>query len=201
MDFTGARRYGRENDDSVAAQFFKWMAEQVISRVQPPQRFHGLTHEEIPAEENLVIRNWRLAGYYLASNLLPTKKKRHPLELEAMISGMRQRMEEYEIEIQEELGKVKLEVFDIEASERVESKAEKFLKLATHETTPTEEARAAAFALAKMIAQSDVAILSWARVRHFARRFEQMRELFAMLQTEDPLLFFYGAKEQRRGPH
>lgn len=190
MDFTGARRYGRENDDSAAAKFFQWMAEQVIARVHPED-----------TEESLVVRNWRLAGYYLGNFLVPTKKRRHPLELESMISGMRQRMEEYEIELQEEDNKVKLEVFDIDACERVESRADKFLRLATHEATPPEEARAAAFALAKMIAQSDVALLSWARVRHFARRFEQMQELFAMLQKENPLLFFYGAKGQRKRPH
>jgi hypothetical protein len=200
MDFTGTRRYGRENDDSVAARFFQEICEAIIARVHPEPRFHPLSHEQLDPDQSLVIRNWRLAGYYLASYLLPTRRKRHPVELEQMIAGMRQRMQEYELELQAD-GVVDIEAFDVDGCERLESKAEKFLKLATHEGTPPEEARAAAYALAKMIANNDLALLAWERVRHFARRFHQMQELFDMLQQENPLLFIYGAKMQQPPRH
>ena len=109
--------------------------------MHPEPRFHPLSHEQLDPDQSLVIRNWRLAGYYLASYLLPTRKKRHPVELEQMIAGMRQRMQEYELELQAD-GVVDIEAFDVDGCERLESKAEKFLKLATHEGTPSEEARA-----------------------------------------------------------
>ena len=200
MDFTGTRRYGRENDDSVAARFFQEVAEALISRVHPEQRFHPLSHEPVEPEASGVIRNWRLAGYYLASYLLLTRRMRQPLELESLMEGARQRLEEYDVELSLH-GIGKIEAFDVEACERLEAKAEKFLKLATHERTPPEEARAAAFALSKMIGSSELTLLAWERVRHFARRFHQMQELFDTLQKENPLLFFYGAKGQRSRHH
>lgn len=199
VDFTGTHRFWKEDDRSVAAQFFQEVAEALIARVHPEQRFHPLSHEPLEASPDQVIRNWRLAGYYLASFLLPTRRKRHALELESLMSGIRQRMDEHEIELQSD-GVAKIESFDVEGAERLEAKAEKFLKLATHDKTPPEEARAAAYALAKMIAGSDVTLLAWERVRHFAKRFQQMQELFDMLQAENPLLFFYGAKKQRVEP-
>lgn len=200
MDFTGTRRYGRENDDSVAARFFQEIADAIIARVHPEQRFHPLTHEPVEPESNGVIRNWRLAGYYLASYLLPTRRKRHPLELESLMEGIRQRMEEYEMELSI-VGLADIEAFDIDACERLEAKAEKYLRLATHEKTPIEEARSAALALAKMVARSEMTLLGWERVRHFARRFHQMQELFEMMQKENPLLFLYGAKSQQPRQH
>ena len=200
MDFTGTRRYGRENDDSVAARFFQEVADAIIARVHPEQRFHPLTHEPVEPEPSGVIRNWRLAGYYLASYLLPTRRKRHPLELESLMEGIRQRMEEYEMELSA-FGIAEVEVFNVEACERLEAKAEKYLRLATHEGTPPEEARSAAIALARMIARSELALLGWERVRHFTKRLHQMQELFEMLQKENPLLFLYGAKAQQPKQH
>jgi hypothetical protein len=198
MDFTGTRRYGRENDDSTAARFFEWVATEMRSRVQPEQRFHPLTHEPVEPEAALVIRNWRLAGYYLASFLLPQGRQRRAVELESLLAGARQRAEEYEGELEHEAPGVSVAAFDVDGAERLESKAEKFLRLATHEGTPPEEARAAAFALAKLISGGELALLAWGRVRHFAERFQKMQELFDMLQAETPWLFLYGARAQRR---
>lgn len=197
MDFTGAKRYSRENDDSEEMRYFRALAESLIARVHPEQRFDPLSHDPVEPAPQKVIYRWRLGGYYLANFLLPTRRRRHPLELESLIAGIRMRMEEYELELQLQ-GIATIEAFDVAACERTEAKAEKFLRLATHERTPPEEARAAALGLAKMIASSDVALLAWERVRHFAKEFERMKELFDKLQKEQPLLFFYGARGQRQ---
>jgi hypothetical protein len=117
---------------------------------------------------------------------------------------MRQRLDEYEQELEEaKLGQ--LDAFDKDASERAEAQAEKLLKLATHPGTGPAEASAAALGLVKKIASSELALLSWERVRYFAKRFQQMEELFELIRMENPLLFMYGAKDQivrnRGGDH
>jgi hypothetical protein len=178
MDYTGTRRAGRE-----FSAFFKSLADSIISSVHPS------IHD---SDERDVVHAWRIAGYSLASHLVPRRKKRFPVELESFIQGARQRMEEYE----DEMSLIEISALDVEACERVESKAEKFLRLATHPSTPLDEARNAALGLAKMIASSELSVLSWARVRHFAQHLSRMEELFETLRRENPLLFTYGTREQ-----
>ena len=194
MDFTGARRKGDEE-----AAFYKEIASWLISKARGDIRYHPLTHEEEEPNKHVVVRNWRAAGYGLSRFLVPRRKgKRQPVELESFIDGLKQGMDEYELELGEDGSgkKARIEVFDVEACERIESKAEKYLKLATHPGTPIEEARAAALALAKMVAGSELVILGWERVRHFARHLRQMEDLFEVLRHRNPFLFYYGAKEQ-----
>lgn len=200
MDYTGARRSGRKDAEEA---FFKEVALWIIGKVQPPVRYHPLTHEETEPQRSDVIKNWRAAGYALACHLVPKRKgKRFPLELESFIEGLRQRKDEYEHELSSAAsgGKgaaaARVEVFDVEACERAEERAEKYLRLATHENTEVEEARNAALALAKMIGKSELALLAWERVRHFARHLRQMEDLFELMRRESPYHFFYGAPEQ-----
>lgn len=200
MDFTGTRRSGREDERSATAQLFKEIADAIIAKVHPEIRFEPLTGREVEPNRADLVKNWRLGGYYLASFLVPTRKRRAPVELECFIEGMRMRKNEYEAEIVGD-GQVSVETFDVDASERLEGRAEKYLRLATHENTPVNEARAAAFALAKMIASSELALLSWDRVRHFAKRFAQMEDLFEMIRAENPFLFLYGARDQQNPRH
>lgn len=190
MDYTGTRREGSER-----SAFFEEVCSAIISKVHPEVRYNPRTgHPDDPNPAD-VVRNWRLGGYYLASYFLPTRKKRTPLELESCIQGMRQRLDEYEQELEEsKLGQ--LNYFDVGASEKVEAQAEKLVKLATHPGTGSAEAAAAALGLIKKIGSSELALLSWERVRYFAKRFHQMEELFEMIRKENPLLFMYGAKDQ-----
>jgi hypothetical protein len=182
MDYTGTRREARESESS---QFFRDIGEAMISHIHPT------TRDPSKAE---VISRWRLGGYRLASFLVPVKKKRFPEELNALLAGMYQRMQEYE---QEYLGPVaSIEPFDADASDKIEARASKFMSLATHSSTNPDEARNSALGLAKMIAASELAVLSWERVRHFVQRFEQMQQLFSVIRQENPLLFVYGAREQ-----
>lgn len=183
MDYTGTRREARESD----SQFFREVGEAIIAQVHPSKPLHG---EPSRAE---VISKWRLGGYRLASCLIPMKKKRFPEELNAFVAGMYQRMQEYEME---HLGPSAIEPFDVDACDKIEAKASKLLKLATHPNTGSHEASSAALGLAKMIAGSELTVLGWERVRHFVQRFEQMQELFAVIRQENPLLFIYGAREQ-----
>lgn len=193
MDYTGARRYG---SDEAEQGFYKEIALWLIGKVQPEIRFDPLTHEEEEPNRHAVVKNWRQAGYALARHLVPRRKgKRFPIELESFVAGLRMFQEDYE----RELGAVpgaKVEIFDVEASERAEAKAERFLRLATHENTPIDEARAAALGLARMIATADLVLLARDRVRHFATHFRRMEDLFEILRRESPTLFIYGAKEQ-----
>jgi hypothetical protein len=182
MDYTGTRREARESESS---QFFRDIGEAMISHIHPTSR------EPSSAE---VISRWRLGGYRLASFLVPMKKKRFPTELNALLAGMHQRMTEYEME---HLGpSASVEPFDMDASDKIEARATKFMNLATHPNTGPDEARNAALGLAKMIASAELAVLSWERVRHFVQRFEQMSQLFAVIRQENPTLFVYGAREQ-----
>ncbi|HYX20682.1 MAG TPA: hypothetical protein VFA98_07535 [Thermoanaerobaculia bacterium] len=189
MDYTGARRYG---SDEAEEGFYKEIALWLIGKVQPEIRFHPITHEEEEPNRHAVVKNWRQAGYALGRHLVPRRRgKRFPIELESFVAGLRMFQEDYE----RELGP-KVEAFDVDASEREEAKAEKFLRLATHEGTPIDEARAAALALARMIGSADLVLLSRERVRHFASYFRRMEDLFEVLRRENPTLFFYGAREQ-----
>lgn len=182
MDYTGTRREGRASE----SQFFREVGADIIAHVHP-------THRD-PSQSEVVSR-WRLGGYWLASHLLPVKSKRFPEELNAFVAGMRQRMQEYELE---NLGPSPIEPFDVAACEKVEKQANLYLKLATHERTPADEARNAAMGLARMINASKLSILGWDRVRHFVQRFEEMEGLFAVIRQENPLLFIYGEREQSR---
>jgi len=191
MDYTGARRYGSSDAEEG---FYKEIALWLIGKAQPAARYHPLTHEEEEPNPHVVVKNWRQAGYALARHLVPRRKgKRFPAELEAFIEGLRMYQQDYE----RELGPgAKIEIFEVEASERIEAKAEKFLRLATHDSTPIDEARAAALGLAKMIAASELVLLARLRVRHFASHLRRMEDLFEILRQENPTLFFYGAREQ-----
>jgi hypothetical protein len=180
MDYTGTRREGRNSE----SHFFREVGADIIAHVHP-------THRDPLRSE--VVSRWRLGGYWLASHLLPVKAKRFPEELNAFIAGMRQRMQEYE---QEHLGPAIMEAFDVDACEKIEKQAHLYLKLATHERTPSDEARNAAMNLAKMFANSKLSMLGWERVRHFVQRFEEMEGLFALIREENPLLFIYGARDQ-----
>jgi hypothetical protein len=195
MDYTGARRYGQKESEQEG--FWKDVANLLIAKVHPEVRFHPLTHDELDPEQSAVIKNWRAAGYALANHLVPRRRgKRFPLELESFIDGLRQKMQEYEVELGGGSSGPKIEIFNVEECEKIEEKAEKYLALATHEKTPPEEARSAALALAKMIADSKLALLGWERVRHFVQHLKRMEELFEVIRHENPLLFFYGAREQ-----
>src|SRR5271163_9271 len=160
MDYTGTRRAARESE----SQFFREVGEAIIAQVHPTERD--------PLRSEIVSR-WRLGGYRLAGYLLPTKKKRFPEELSAFLAGMHQRMQEYEAE---HLGPTVVDPFDINACERLEARAHKYLKLATHPNTGENEARNAALSLAKMIATSELAILGWERVRHFTQKFNDLEQ-------------------------
>jgi hypothetical protein len=181
MDYTGTRRAAREGTES---QFFREVGEALIAHVHPTSA--------VPLRSEIVSR-WRLGGYRLASHLLPTRKKRFPEELNAFISGLRQRMQEYEAE---SLGPSVVEEFDVDACEKIETKAERYLKLATHPNTNAHEAGNAALNLAKMIVSAELSLLGYERVRHFVQRFQQMEDLFAVIRQENPLLFLYGARDQ-----
>ena len=193
MDYTGARRHGRNEAEEG---FYKEIALWLIGKTQPEVRYHPLTHEEEEPNRHVVIKNWRQAGYALARHLVPRRKgRRFPVELESFIEGLRMYMQDYETELGSPPGS-KVEVFDVEASERAEEKAERFLRLATHEGTPIDEARAASLALARMIGSSDLVLLSRERVRHFAAHLRRMEDLFEILRRDSPTMFIYGAKEQ-----
>lgn len=196
MDYTGTRRDGGE--ESVRSNFFKEICDAVITRVHPEVRFNPRTGNPDDPNPADVIRNWRLAGYYLATYFLPTKRRRAPIELEACLQGMRQRMEEYELEAGDDGLRPEIEVFDVDACEKLEAKAEKFLRLATHPNTGPDEARNAALGLVKMIGSSELTVLGFDRVRHFMFRFSQMKDLFDLIRQENPLLFLYGERYQSR---
>lgn len=183
MDYTGTRREGRGS----FSYFFEEVGQAIVAQL------HASSHVDTSRSE--LVKSWRLGGYQLASYLLPTRKKRYPEELNSFIQGMKQRMSEYELE-NLGAGGAAIEIFDVEACEKLEARAEKFLRLATHEGTPIDEARAAALGLAKMIAASDLALLGWERVRHFVQRFAQMEEVFSVIRRENPMLFLYGARDQ-----
>ncbi len=188
MDYTGTRREGRETE----AGFYQEIGEWLIAKVHPVVcDGHGGYREPHRSD---VVKNWRLGGYRLAAHLLPMRRKRFPEELSAFIDGMRQRMQEYE---QENAGMIAVEQFDVEACEKSEARAQKFLRLATHAGTPVDEARSAALGLAKMIAGSELVLLSWGRVSHFAQRFQRMEEMFTMLKASNPFDFFFGPHDDR----
>ena len=186
MDYTGTRREGRETE----AGFYQEVGEWLIAKVHPVVcDGHGGYRE--PSRPD-VVKNWRLGGYRLASRLLPMRRKRFPEELRAFIDGMKQRMQEYE---QENVGLI-ADQFDVEACERSEARAQKFLRLATHPGTPVDEARSAALGLAKMIAGSELVLLSWGRASHFAQRYHQMSEIFDKVRAANPFDFFFGPHDR-----
>lgn len=192
MDYTSTRAEGRESDmnEDVGerrSSFYREMGEWIIAKVHPVI-YDGRGGYREPQHPD-VVKNWRLGGYKLASHLLPTRRRRFPDELRAFIDGMRQRMQEY---TEEHTGTIPLEQFDLSSAEKVEQKAQKYLKLATHPSANANEASSAAMNLAKMIAGSELVILSFGRVSHFAQRFQQMEEMFAMLRDADPFSFFFG---------
>jgi hypothetical protein len=39
-------------------------------------------------------------------------------------------------------------------------------------------------------------LLSWGRVSHFAQRYHQMEEMFAMLKDSNPFDFFFGPHDR-----
>jgi len=183
MDYTGTRREGRGSE----SQYFREVGADIIGHVHPSDR------DPLRSE---VISRWRLGGYRLATTFLPVKLKRFPEELNAFIAGMRQRMQEYEME---HLGPSAIEQFDVESCEKIEKQANLYLALATHERTPADEARNAAMHLAKMISSSKLSILGWERVSHFVQSFQKMESVFAVIRQENPLLFLYGERGQSEG--
>ena len=207
MDWTGTRRAAQEE----LLGFFSELADALIAKAHPEPRgrqhlnygepwkiksgSHGAYIEDGDAEwQRDVVKSWRLAGYALGTFLLPTKKVgRVARELESFIEGLRQRLGEYEQEHRH--GKV--EILDLGVVERLESRAEKFLRLATHEGTPREEASAAAMGLARMVASSEMVVLSWERVRHFVRHLRQMEDVLEMMRRDAPEMFYYGSREEK----
>ena len=207
MDFTGTRRQAQEE----LLGFFSELADALISKAHPePRQRRNLNYDEPwkiksggpgayvedgDAEwQRDVVKSWRLAGYALGTFLLPTKKVgRVARELESFIDGLRQRL--YEYEQNHRHGKV--EALDLGAVEKLESRAEKLLRLATHESTPREEASAAALGLARLVASSELVVLSWERVRHFVRHLRQMEEVLEMMRQDAPELFYYGSREEK----
>jgi hypothetical protein len=183
VDYTGTRRQARE----AFSYFFEEIGQAIVAQL------HTSSHANTARSD--LVKSWRLGGYQLATYLLPTRRKRYPEELNSFIQGMKQRLGEYELE---NLGAdgAPIEVFDVGACEKLEARAEKFLKLAVHENTPIDEARAAALGLARMIEKTDLALLGWERVRHFTQRFSQMEEVFSLIRRENPTLFLYGVKDQ-----
>jgi hypothetical protein len=182
MDYTGTRLEGRESETS----FYREVGEWLIAKIHPTSGYREPPYPE-------VVKSWRLGGYRLAAHLLPTRRRRYPDELRAFIDGMRQRLQEY---AEEHAGEITLEQFDVGACEKIELKAQKYLKLATHPNTNPHEAASAATNLARMIAGSEMVLLSFGRVSHFAQRLQRMEEMFAMLKEADPFSFFFGPHDR-----
>ena len=185
MDYTGTRREARSSE----SYFFQELGEAIIAQVHPSGRD--------PSRSD-VVSAWRVAGYRLAGVLLPGRMKRFPEELNALIIGMRQRMAEYEMEHLSPAGPDSgvVEEFDVEACEKLEGQAHKLLKLATHAGTPAAEAGNAARGFARMVANSELAVIGWERARHFTQRFEQMRSAFDLIEKSNPFQFLYGTRNQ-----
>jgi hypothetical protein len=198
MDFTGTRRDGSD-EESVEQLFYRQVGEELWARVHPVD-FQGPRGTTAAPRRHEIVRNWRLAGYRLATELLPTERVRVPDELDAFKEGLLQRLREYELEHlgASESGIEVVEELDVEGCDKIESKAQKYLRLATHATTPSSEAASAALHIARMIVNGDLALLSLERVRHLAQRLTRMEEAFRTIRQENPLQFLYGTREQRQ---
>lgn len=199
MDYTGTRREGRD-EEATEHFFFRQVAEDFIARFQPVDR-QGPRGTSSSPYRHEIITSWRLAGYRFAMHLLPAKRVRIPDELDAFIEGLRQRLREYE---QEHLTKTSaasgMEVsggLDVDACEKIESKAQKFLRLASHAGTPSHEAASAAAAIVKMVTGGDLVLLSLERVRDLVQRHTRLEEAFKVARLEKPSDFLYGTLEQR----
>lgn len=196
MDYTGARREGRD-EEATEHFFFRQVAEDFIARFQPADR-QGPRGTSSSPHRHEIISSWRLAGYRFAMHLLPVKRARIPDELSSFVEGLSQRLREYELE---ELGELSgMEVsgeLDIDACEKIESKSQKFLRLASHSGTPPHEAASAAAAIVKMVTGGDLVLLSLERVRDLVQRHTRLEEAFKVARLEKPSDFLYGAREQR----
>ena len=196
MDYTGTRREGSD-EEATEHFFFRQVAEDFIARFQPVDR-QGPRGTSSSPYRHEVITSWRLAGYRFAMHLLPVKRPRVPDELDSFIEGLRQRLREYE---QEHLDKASgMEVsgeLDVDACEKIESKAQKFLRLASHAGTPSHEAASAAAAIVKMVTGGDLVLLSLERVRDLVQRHTRLEEAFKVARLEKPSDFLYGTREQR----
>jgi len=196
VDYTGTRREGLD-EEATEHFFFRQVAEDFIARFQPVDR-QGPRGTSSSPYRHEIISSWRLAGYRFAMHLLPAKQARIPDELDAFIEGLRQRLREYELE---HLNKASgMEVsggLDVDACEKVESLAQKFLRLASHAGTPVHEAASAAAAIVKMIAGGDLVLLSLERVRDLVQRHTRLEEAFKVARLEKPSDFLYGTREQR----
>lgn len=199
MDYTGTKREGGD-EESVEHLFMRQVAAEFIDRYQPTD-FHGPRGTTAAPHRHEVVRNWRLAGYRFACHLLPTKRVRAPVELDSFIQGLRQRLREYEFDHlgASESGIEVVEDFDKEASEKIETKAQKYLKLATHLATPSHEAGSAALHIARMVMSGDLApLLSFERVHHAMSKLSRLDEAFEVMRGKNPLQHLYGPREQRQ---
>lgn len=196
MDYTGTRRAGRDEDASEHF-FFRQVCEELIARVHPTD-WQGPRGTTAAPHRHEIISKWRLAGYRFAMHLLPVKRARIPDELDSFIEGLRQRLREYELE---HLGNTSgMEVsgeLDVDACEKIESKAQKFLSLASHVGTPSPEADSARRAIVKMLVNGDLVLLSLERVRDLVQRHTRLEEAFKVARLEKPSDFLYGTREQR----
>jgi hypothetical protein len=196
LDYTGARREGRDEETSEHF-FFRQVCEELIARVHPVD-WQGPRGTTAAPRRHEIISSWRLAGYRFAMHLLPVKQVRIPEELDSFIEGLKQRLREYELE---HLGKASgMEVsaeLDIDACEKIESKVQKFLSLASHAGTPPPEADSARRAIVKMVTSGDLVLLSLERVRDLVQRHTRLEEAFKVARLEKPSDFLYGSREQR----
>lgn len=196
MDYTGTRREGLDEDSSEHL-FFRQVCEELIARVHPVD-WHGPRGTTVAPRRHEIISNWRLAGYRFAMHLLPVKQLRIPDELDSFIEGLLQRLREYELEqFEKATGMEFSRELDIDACDKVESKAQKFLRLASHPGTPLPEADSARRAIMKMILEGDLTLVSFERAHHQTLHYARMEEAFEVARLEKPSDFLYGTREQR----
>jgi hypothetical protein len=193
VDYTGAKRDG-EDEESIEHAFFRQVCEDLIARVHPVER-QGPRGASSSPRRHEIISSWRLAGYRFATHLLPVKHVRTPEELRSFVDGLEQRLNEYELEHESKMPWV-------EASgevdwEKIESKAQKFLRLATHAGTPLHEATAASAAIVKMIVSGDLSLLSFERVHDLVWKYKRLKEAFKVARLKNPSDYLYGTREQR----
>lgn len=172
MDFDGIRASAYERNDDTIDYIAEALHEYLGSRTTR----HLLIH-----------RTWQVAGYRLAMRLLTRERTPH-LYVQGFSQGFLLALHEYEDRAQN------IVQFDAQAATKLEEKISKLLRLALHETTNENEARAAFHGFVKLAQAGEVAIFAKARMIHWTNDYEKIKQAFGHIMKQNPWLNLWGAK-------
>lgn len=132
----------------------------------------------------LRMRQFQVLGYRVVTRLL-IQEKAYLDYVQGMSQGMVMALHEFESRSRG------IAAFSESDAVKVEEKAKKLLRLATHEGTGEHEAAASSLQFAKLFSGTDLVLFARVRAQHWLGDYERMKLMFERIRREHPWLIHW----------